>query len=105
MNPYRVIASNSQTAIVALEDAKGRVHLGRTLVEPPLSGTPLAGAAPAIGMLALRFAVGDDPLPFAMVILDCDPEDAVKLVELAEPEAPIGSAGRRVEPEPVAGDA
>jgi hypothetical protein len=91
MNAYKVIASSPETAIVALGDADGRVHLARALTSPPPTGTPLAGAAPALGLVALRLVDASEVCPVAMVLLDCDPAAAVKLVHIKAG----GSDGRR----------
>lgn len=77
MHPYRVLASDPASAIVALEDAEGRCHVGRALVPPPEPGLALRGEAPAVGVVPFRTADADVPVPIVLVLLDCEPKVAV----------------------------
>jgi hypothetical protein len=76
---YEVLASDNDSAIVALRDAEGRCHLGRVLGPPPAPGTPLRGDAPAVGVRALRCAVTEAQYPVALVLLNCACEPALAI--------------------------
>ena len=76
---YKVLASDSDSAIVALQDAAGRCHLGRVLGPPPAPGTPLLGDAPALGVRALRCTTTEALYPVALVLLNCDHEPALTI--------------------------
>lgn len=80
MHQYKVIASNAETPIVAVEDAEGRCHLGCALVATPPPGTQLHGDPPAFGLRALKQAPVGDPCPVVLVLLDCDAQAAMHLV-------------------------
>ena len=79
MAHYEVLASDSDSAIVALRDAAGRCHLGRVLGPPPAPGTPLLGDAPAVGVRALRCAMTEAQYPVALVLLNCECEPALAI--------------------------
>lgn len=85
MNQFKVIASDPTTAIVALEDAAGHCHLGRALQVLPRHGDILRGSTPAIGHFPLRLGVEEQPCPMVLVLLDCDPNAAVRVVALPPP--------------------
>jgi hypothetical protein len=76
---YQVLASDTDSAIVALQDADGCCHLGRVLGQPPAPGTPLRGEAPAIGVRALQCANTEATYPVALVLLNCECEPAVAI--------------------------
>ncbi len=77
MHRYKVLASDPQSAIVALLDQSGRCHIGRATGAPPPPGALLVGDAPAVGLRSLRIATGDDPCPVSMAVIDCHPVAAV----------------------------
>jgi hypothetical protein len=74
---YQVLASDIDSAIVALQDTAGCCHLGRVLGPPPAPGTPLRGESTAIGVHALRCANTEALYPVALVLLNCDCERAL----------------------------
>jgi|JI9StandDraft_2_1071091.scaffolds.fasta_scaffold05310_4 hypothetical protein len=76
---YEVLASDNDSALVALRDSAGRCHLGRALGPPPAPGTPLCGDAPAVGVRALRCAITEVPYPVALVLLNCEVEPALAI--------------------------
>jgi hypothetical protein len=79
---YKVIASNPETAVVAVEDAEGRCHLGRALVAPPPPGADLHGEPPAFGVRSLKVCGVDEPCPVVLVLLDCKSEAAARLLTI-----------------------
>jgi hypothetical protein len=81
MNHYKVLASNPKTSGLALLDAKGRCHLGRSLDAAPRPGTELVGEPPSVGLRALRVAREGRPCPVVLVLLDCHHGAAVRLIE------------------------
>ncbi len=80
MHRYKVIASNPETALVAVEDADGRCHLGRALVAAPPPGADLRGEPPEFGVRSLRLAEGEQPCPVVLVLIDCKAEAAARLL-------------------------
>lgn len=79
---YRVIASNPETAVVALRDESGLLHLGRAVAPAPAPGAELHGDPPAVGLRALRVADVGGLCPVVLVLLGCDLEAAVQLIEM-----------------------
>jgi hypothetical protein len=77
---YKVIASNPVTALVAVEDAEGRCHLGRALAAPPPSGADMVGEPPEFGVRSLRLAEDNRPCPVVLVLIDCKAEAAARLL-------------------------
>jgi hypothetical protein len=77
---YSVIESNAESAVVALRDQEGRCHLGRSAADAPASGAELLGEPPALGLRTLRLVGSDEPCPVVLVLLDCDPHAAAKLI-------------------------
>jgi len=77
---YKVIASNPETALVAVQDAQGRCHLGRALSSAPPTGADLRGEPPEFGMRSLRRTEDDQPCPVVLVLLDCRAEAAARLL-------------------------
>ena len=81
MHQYSVIESSAGSAVLALRDQDGRCHLGRAAAaNAPASGVELRGEPPALGLRALRLVDAGAPCPVVLVLLDCDPHAAVKLI-------------------------
>lgn len=80
---YKVLAATQATGIVAVKDSDGRCHVGRALGDVPATEAELRGEPPAIGVRALQVVHDDAPCPVALVLLDVEPELAVKLAVLA----------------------
>ena len=77
---YKVLAAAEETGFVAVLDEEGRCHLGRALAQLPSLDVELLGDPPAFGIRSLRVEPDLVPCPVALVLLDCEPEVAAKLV-------------------------
>jgi hypothetical protein len=81
---YKVIASDSATAIVALQGADGYCHLGRALDVVPEDRDVLLGPPPSIGLHPLKQIAGQEKLySVVLVLINCDPDPAVKVVTVS----------------------
>ena len=105
MNHYRVIASNADSALVALVDDRGRIHLGYSAAPDLVPGVELLGEAPAVGVRALHLPEVGIGLPVAFVLLDCDLFAVKRLLAVARETAAMdeGDDDTRTPREPDSG--
>ncbi len=89
MHRYKVLAATESTGIVAVLDVDGRCHVGRAMGNVPTPDKELHGQAPAVGLRTMRVVGSEEPCPLALVLLDCDPAIAARVVLPVDVEWPL----------------